>query len=130
MVGEGLEERVIYPQLANEAAAVSGFLSQLGMSLNVAAECIIAIYCQERIIATGSLAGAKLCSIAVDPDYRGMGLAARVVSRLVQEAGRRGRHRYLINTDLATEDIFLSLGFNTVAYESAGVLMAMGPEME
>lgn len=124
---ENIDEREIKPQLASEVSMVSEFLAQFGMALNARAEYTIALYCQERIIATGSLAGENLCSIAVDPEFRGEGLAAKVISNLIREGRLRGRYLYLINVDLETADLFSSLGFSKIArVESSGVLMAMG----
>lgn len=128
MYYENLEERLISPQHKNEVA-VRKFLAQFGMVPDVEAEYTIAVYFQDQIIATGSLVGEKLCSIAVDPKFRREGLAAKVVSNLIQEAGRRGRYRYLVKADLETEYIFLSLGFSKIAHvEPSGVLLAMGPD--
>jgi [citrate (pro-3S)-lyase] ligase len=126
MCYESVDEREISLRQEKEAAIVRGFLAQSGMALDAAAEYTIALYWHDRMIATGSLAGDRLCSIAVDPEFRGEGLAAKVVSNLIQEAGRRGHVRYFIHADLETAYIFSLLGFSEIAREASGVLLAMG----
>ncbi|HWR43951.1 GNAT family N-acetyltransferase [Sporomusa sp.] len=121
------EEREINLQKEKEVAVVREFLAQFGLLLDVAVEYTMAVCREGRIIATGSLAGEKLCSIAVDPAFQGEGLAAKVVSNLIKEAGQRGRYRYLINANLETEHLFSSLGFTEVTrVDPCTVLLELG----
>ncbi|SMC31612.1 GNAT family N-acetyltransferase [Sporomusa malonica] len=111
MYCELFEEREISLQKEKEVVVVREFLAQFGLLLDAAVEYTLALYREGRIIATGSLVGEKLCCIAVDPAFQGNGLAAKVVSKLIQEAGRRGHYHYLIYANLETEQLFSSLGF-------------------
>jgi [citrate (pro-3S)-lyase] ligase len=76
-----------------------------------------------EIIATGSLDGNVLKCIAVSPLHQSEGLAARVVTELVQEAARNGRFHLFIYTKPANEALFTDLGFYPIANTDAVLLM-------
>lgn len=126
--GEVLEERIIQPQ-EKEALAVREFLARFGLAPDQNVEYTAAVYCHNRLVASGSLAGASLCGIAVDPEFRGEGLAAKIVGNLINEAGRRGRFRYFVKTDKQTTQLFRSLGFDPVGdFATGDILLAKGFE--
>lgn len=128
MQHEYLEERVIRPQ-DQATQAINEFLARFGLTRDPAVEYTTALYYQNRIIAAGSLAGANLCGIAVDPDFRGKGLSAKVVGNLINEAGRRGQFRCFVEAAPQVEEQFLSLGFSKIACpESTCTVLAVGFE--
>jgi [citrate (pro-3S)-lyase] ligase len=75
------------------------------------------------IAATGSLDGNVLKCVAVSPDYQSEGLAAKVVTELVAEAGRRGLYHLFLFTKPENEELFGSLGFYSVAKTQDVLLM-------
>ncbi len=75
-------------------------------------------YClmdEDRVAAAGSLSGPVLKCIAVDPEYRSLGLSAQVVSALCQEAARQGHTHLFLFTKPENLPLFEGLGFFLVA---------------
>lgn len=68
-----------------------------------------------RFAAAGSLAGPVLKCIAVDKDYRAMGLSARVVSALCGEAAQRGLLHLFLFTKPENVSLFQDMGFFPIA---------------
>ena len=69
----------------------------------------------DRVVAAGSLSGPVLKCIAVDPEYRALGLSAQVVSALCQEAARQGHTHLFLFTKPENLPLFQGLGFFLVA---------------
>ncbi|WP_097002368.1 [citrate (pro-3S)-lyase] ligase [Lacrimispora amygdalina] len=67
-----------------------------------------------RIVATGSAHENVLKCIAVDPEARGFGLAATIVSALVQYEFDKGRSHILLYTKPGNQEMFENLGFYSV----------------
>jgi [citrate (pro-3S)-lyase] ligase len=112
---DSFEEREIDLKNRNKVTAVREFLTRFRLSFDASVEYTMALYRDEQIIATGSLAGEVLRNIAVDPALQGEGLTAAVVSNLIREAGRRGCYHYFIYTKPETAHLFSALGFNEIA---------------
>jgi [citrate (pro-3S)-lyase] ligase len=68
----------------------------------------------DRIAASGSLDGPVLKCVAVSPGFQSEGLAARIVTELVNEAARRERFHLFLFTKPENEELFSSLGFYTI----------------
>ena len=75
-----------------------------------------------KIAAAGSLDVNVLKCIAVAPAYRNEGLAARIVTELINEAARQGQHHLFIFTKPDNRELFSGLGFYAIA-ETEGVLL-------
>ena len=130
MYTEHLEEKVICPQ-RKEDILINKFLARFGMHVNQEAEYTFALLHHEQVVATGSLTGNQLCSIAVDPEFRDNGLFAKVVTHLIHEASRRGHFRYLAVAEPHSEKFFLSLGFRKLeTVKSYTSVLALGLELE
>jgi [citrate (pro-3S)-lyase] ligase len=124
---DSFEEREIDLKNRNKVAAVREFLARFGLSFDAAVEYSMALYRDEQIIATGSLAGEVLRNIAVDPALQGEGLNAAVVSNLIREAGRRGSYHYFIYTKPESAHLFSALGFSEIVrVEPYAVLLESG----
>ena len=127
MLWAGIEERVVNLENAGEVAKIAGFLNQFGLTFSVEVDYTVALYQDDRIVATGSLAGEVLRNIAVDESLQGEGLTAAIVSHLMQEAGRRGHYHYFIFTKPDKAHLFNALGFKEVARaEPYAVLLESG----
>jgi [citrate (pro-3S)-lyase] ligase len=68
-----------------------------------------------KLVATGSLAGPVLKCLATKSDYKGYGIMAGLVTRLLEEEYRRGNWHTFIYTRPKNINIFLNLGFREVA---------------
>ena len=81
---------------------------------------------QDELAATGALVGDMLQMIAVDPVYQGENLAAKVVTALVREAGRRGIGCVYMIAKRQSAAQFEALGFKPAAVTAAAVLLEWG----
>jgi [citrate (pro-3S)-lyase] ligase len=75
------------------------------------------------IAATGSLDGNILKCIAVSKVYEGEGLAARIVTELINEAARKGRHDLFLFTKPDNDELFSSFGFYPIVKTTEVLLM-------
>ena len=100
---------------SSEVAHVRRFLERFGLSFDAAVDYTVALYREETIVATGSLAGEVLRNFAVDEAMQGEGLTATVISELMREAAARGVYHYFIYTRPQKAHLFASLGFAEIA---------------
>lgn len=122
-----IEERVINLNNAREVSAVREFLEAFSLSFNEKVDYTVALYKDETIVATGSLAGEVLRNIAIDESLQGEGITSTVISHLIQEAGRRGIYHYFIFTKPDKAQLFSALGFKEIARaEPYAVLLESG----
>jgi len=95
---------------------LKNFLLDCGLRYDERVEYSICLTAEDYgIIATGSLDGSVLKCVAVSPGRKSEGLAAVIVSELVNEAARRGRFHLFLFTKPANEELFGGLGFYPVA---------------
>lgn len=99
------------------------FLGGCGLKYDERVEYSVCLAEDDEIAATGSLDGSVLKCVAVSPKHQGEGLAAVVVSELVNEAGRRGRFHLFVYTKPENEELFGEFGFYTVAKTGQVLLM-------
>lgn len=81
------------------------------------------------MVGTGSIEGNVIKCIAIDPNYRGEGISAQILSALVKEQFKRGRMHIFVFTDPKNiEEISGNVfaGFNIVAKTDEIVLLEMG----
>lgn len=112
---ENIQEEVLNLSSESDIRRVREFLNSQGLSFDRDIEYSMALTREGQIIATGSFSDRVLKCIAVDDEYKGMGLSARVVSHLVNEQYRRGRNHLFIYTKPENKHFFSELGFYTVA---------------
>ncbi|MDD4753220.1 MAG: [citrate (pro-3S)-lyase] ligase [Desulfitobacteriaceae bacterium] len=120
---EYLREEVIKTTSEYDKERLSAFLNKQGLTLDNDIEYSMALTDSGRIVAAGSFAGRVLKCIAVDEDYKGWGLSAKVVSHLVNELYRRGRTHLFIYTKPQNKNIFSELGFSPVAEVPSKVIL-------
>ena len=110
-----LKEQVLNLSSEKEKGRLNAFLNQQGLTLDKDLEYCVVLTDKERIAATGSFSGRILKCIAVDEEYKNLGLSARVVTHLVNEQYRIGRNHLFIYTKPANKLIFSELGFYPIA---------------
>lgn len=110
----GLEEREIDISVKKERKPVEIFLARFDLKFEKDVDCTIVFEKNNQIIATGSYSGKVLKCIAVDPDWEGTGLAAKVISILVEKKFTEGEQKLFVFTKPQTALQFISLGFKEI----------------
>ena len=108
-------EREIHRDLAFEFEEVKHLLDLHGLQVPEGIEYTVGLYDpDDRLVATGSLVGNILQGVAVEPELKGEGLSARVVTLLMKKALELGREKLFIFTKTSESRLFESLGFDLV----------------
>lgn len=115
MLIDHLQEQVLKVSSESEKESLNIFLNRQGLSMDKDIEYSMVLTDNDRIVASGSFSDRVLKCIAVDDEYKGLGLSARVVTHLVNEQFRRGRSHLFIYTKPENRRIFSELGFYPVA---------------
>ncbi len=122
-----IEERVINLKNTKQVAEVQEFLAGFSLSFTEQVDYTVALYKENRIVATGSFAGEVLRNIAIDESMQGEGITSAVISHLMREAGQRGIYHYFIFTKPDKAHLFSNLGFKEIArVEPYAVLLEGG----
>lgn len=108
---DNLSEQIVNLQLKAERIQLEEFLKKQNLSLDREVEYTIALFDRGRIVATGSLGGRILKCIAVDEEYKNMGLSAKVVTHLVREVYSRGKTHLLFIQSRKTRTYSLTWDF-------------------
>jgi len=108
-----------------EVAAVRDFLSRFDLRFDLP-DFTITLLRDEKILATGSLAGDVLRNIAVDESLQGEGLTATVVTELLREATSRGIFHQFLYTKPTKAHLFTALGFSEIARGSLAAVLECG----
>ena len=109
------EVRRIYPWDKLGLAEVKALLAREGLGLDEHLDYTAGLWEGEQLVATGSFYRNTLRCLAVDRDYQGEGLMARMVSHLVDELFQRGQRERFIYTKKDAAKSFTSLGFYEIA---------------
>lgn len=115
MAWEEFGQRIVNLRDRGETEEIRSFLLPFGLDFDAAVDYTIALYQDEKIVGTGSFAGAVLRNIAVLPEYQGGGHTAAIVSRLMAEQQHRGIFHYFLFTRPDKAYLFTGLGFQEVA---------------
>ncbi len=119
-----ISEKVIFINDENEINNIVSFLNKNGLDFDHDAEYTMALYDDLKIIGTGSFSGNVLKCIAIDEEYKGLGLANKIITNLVNEQYRRGRTHLFIYTTTKNETMFQNMGFFKIAEaESRAILL-------
>lgn len=108
---DNLQEQILRLTDESERHRLDTFLKSQGLTIDKDLEYSMVLTDDRRIVATGSFAGKVLKCIAVDNQYKGLGLSARIITHLVNEQYRRGRTHLFIYTKPENKLIFSELGF-------------------
>jgi len=115
MFMDHLQESVLKLSSEKEKEKLKAFLNGQGLSMDKDIEYTMVIIDRDRIVASGSFSDRVLKCIAVEDEYKGQGLSARVITHLVNEQYARGRTHLFIYTKPENRRIFSDLGFYPVA---------------
>lgn len=115
MFMDHLQESVLKLSSEKEKEKLKAFLNGQGLSMDKDIEYTMVITDSDRIVASGSFSDRVLKCIAVEDEYKGQGLSARVITHLVNEQYARGRTHLFIYTKPENRRIFSELGFYPVA---------------
>lgn len=118
-----LEERAVKLTSESERNALIAFLEKQGLALDGDVEYSMVITDFGKIIATGSFAGRVLKCIAVDEEYKGLGLSEKVFTHLTNEQFRRGRTHLFVFTKPQNKQIFSDLGLSLIAEVPSKVVL-------
>jgi [citrate (pro-3S)-lyase] ligase len=118
-----METRTGFPFRGKYLEELCAFLADNGLKYDERVTCSICLVENEWIVAAGSLDGNVLKCIAVSNDFQEEGLAARVVSGLIQEAARGGIFHLFLFTKPENRPLFANLGFYAIADTGEALLM-------
>lgn len=100
------------PMTGRNLARMRTFLASVGLSYDEHAEYSVCLLDEDFAIqAAGSVDGAVLKCLAVAPDRQGEGLAAALLTPLVQYAFEQGRTHLFLYTKPQNQALFAGLGF-------------------
>ncbi|MGI6662381.1 MAG: [citrate (pro-3S)-lyase] ligase [Bacillota bacterium] len=113
-------------QIAHDRDEVAAFLNEFALRYDFDSDITLVAKSGDRLLATGSLRGDVLQCFAVDPEYRGLGLSAAIVDRLVNEAFDRKHTRLFVFTSPDNIDVFQGMGFRLLAETHLAALLEIG----
>ncbi|MCL2006672.1 MAG: [citrate (pro-3S)-lyase] ligase [Treponema sp.] len=102
---------------------LKSFLTKQGLDYDEQQQFSLCIMDGPKIIATGALDVNVLKCIAVDPAHRNEGLAARIVTELINKAAEQGQYHLFIFTGPENKELFSGLGFYSIAQTKKALLM-------
>lgn len=118
---QNIEIEQVHPRFSGE---VKEFLHKHGLGYDEDIEYTIALKLNGNIAATGSFAGNVLKCIAVEEEYKGLGLSSKIISELITQQYMRGRSHLFLYTKPENKKMFSDLGFYEIeTVEHKAVLM-------
>lgn len=106
-----LDKVIIEDKFSKQLTPIKSFLKSQGLKFDNNVEYTVAIYDGEKVIGTGSFDNRILKCIAIDENYRGMGISNKILSDLINEEYRRGNTHLFVYTKPKNYAIFSELGF-------------------
>ncbi|MDR0876419.1 MAG: adenylyltransferase/cytidyltransferase family protein [Treponema sp.] len=117
-----MEIKTGFPFHGKDLDELRSFLAANALKYDEQIDFSLCLVEDNKIAASGSLDGNVLKCIAVSKDFQNEGLAARIVSGLIDQAARNGSFHLFIFTKPENESLFGGLGFYPLA-KTAGVLL-------
>ena len=118
-----LEIQYGYPLAGGARERLAHFLAKHGLEYEGGVDFTVNLLENGEIVATGSLAGDTLRYVAVSWTHQSRGLAATIVSEVINYAATVGRHHLFLFTHPRNRRIFTSLGFYEVASTDKALLL-------
>lgn len=112
---EEYEIRSLSPDVTSDRELVASFLARYDLAYEPDIDYTIGIFLRSRLVATGSLSGRVIKSVAIDADVRGENITGKVLSYLKLTAYHRGIDSLFLFTTPPNVDIFTSVGFSVLA---------------
>jgi [citrate (pro-3S)-lyase] ligase len=119
-------ERSVNLASAREIEEIRLFLAPFDLSFDGKVDYTVAIYQQEKLVATGSLSGFVLRNIAVDESLQGEGITGNIVTHLLNEAAHRGYFHTFLFTKPKNVRFFTQLGFTQLSQVKQAALLETG----
>lgn len=110
----------------SEFRAAENLLARAGLEFPEGVSFSLGAYENGLLAGTGFLAGNVVCGICVAPEHQGSGLAAAMVSRLVQHALETGQRHLMLFTKPLEAAKFADIGFHVLAGTGAAALLEWG----
>lgn len=124
-----LKKIIIEDRFSKQLTPIKSFLKNQGLKFDKSIEYTVAIYDGEKVIGTGSFDNKVLKCIAIDKNYRGMGISNKILSDLINEEYRRGNSHLFIYTKPKNYSIFSDLGFYKIEeVENKVILLENRPD--
>lgn len=118
-----IREQTVHIGLEREKQQVIEFLKEQGLSYDQDIEYTVILLDKDKIVGTGSFSGKILKCIALDSEYKNMGLSNRIVTHLIQEQYQRGNTHLFLYTKPEHLTLFSQLGFYKISEVSDKVLL-------
>ncbi len=109
-----------------ELQEVKGFLKDFSLTIDKDIDYSLALKKDHRLIATCSKEKNVLKSFAILPEYQGEGLAATMITRLMDKLLEEGHETFFVFTKPANKGVFTSLGFQALYEGKNAVLLESG----
>jgi [citrate (pro-3S)-lyase] ligase len=131
-MSDSLELRTYPPSLPGDEEENQAFLRARGLeSPEGSPDYRAGLFDRGRLVGTASRYGKVIQALAVEEARAGGGLAARLVSELEAEAGRRGLARLFVFTSPGNRAVFEGLGYHGIAEApGAALLLEKGRGLE
>lgn len=104
----------IFPNEVNKIEEVKSFLHAFDLKYEMDIDYTIAVYDQEKLIATASKAGNVLKCFAVLENYQGEGISNSLVKQIEDRMFKEGLYHFFIYTTSCNKAKFLSIGYQEV----------------
>lgn len=118
-----IKEEIVYHKFKFDRERIKQFLEKQNLKFDKDISYTVNLKDENKIVATGSFSGKVLKCIAVDPEYKGMGLSNRIVTHLVQEQYHRGNTHLFLYTKPENKKMFTELGFHTISEIPSKVIL-------
>ncbi len=118
-----LKEYIIERGHTSLRKAVKEFLLKQEIVLEEQIENTYALFKENEVIATGSLDNRVIKCVAVDDDYKGMGISNKVISHLLNKAYQEGNDHLFVYTKPKNLNIFSDMGFYEIACVPSQVIL-------
>ena len=109
-----------------ELQEVRGFLKDFSLTIDKDIDYSLALKRDHRLIATCSKEKNVIKSFAILPEYQGEGLAATMITRLMDKLLEEGHETFFVFTKPANKGVFTSLGFQALYEGKNAVLLESG----
>ncbi len=123
----GFESRIVHKLNSSERAQVEALLFKHGLAFEETPDRTVLVEDpDEKVIATASIQGSVVKMVAIDPEWQEAGLAATVISNILQYARENGIFHLFIYTKPDMAEKFAFMGFSELARTETVVLMESG----
>ncbi|NLV98776.1 MAG: GNAT family N-acetyltransferase [Clostridiaceae bacterium] len=114
---------LIDPKDADQVESQLHLLQEAGIRLDPLVDWSLALYADNKMLATGSCFRYTLRSIAVAVEHQGSGLMAQLITGLEKEAARRSLERLMLVSQPKDRELFSAVGFTGLAESRRGVTL-------